>query len=41
VWQPPRLLIAWSLIPKLSVQSHTDVGLVSVISELSTPGVAG
>jgi hypothetical protein len=41
VWQPPRLLIAWSLIPKISVQSHTDVGLVSVVSELSTPGVAG
>ena len=36
-WQRPRLLIAWSLIPKISIESHTDVGVVSVVSELSTP----
>jgi hypothetical protein len=37
VWQPPRLLVAWSLIPELSIQSHTDVGVVSLVSQLTTP----
>jgi hypothetical protein len=36
-WQGSRLLAAWYVIPKLSLQAHADVGLVGVIMATHIP----
>jgi hypothetical protein len=37
VWQERRLLVSWSLIPEASVEAHSDVGLVGVVTASGLP----
>jgi hypothetical protein len=37
-WSGRQLLVAWSVIPDISLRSHTDVGLVSVVMRTTIPG---
>jgi hypothetical protein len=37
-WTGQKLLAAWAVLPKLSVESHEDVGLVGVAVAAETPG---
>jgi hypothetical protein len=37
-WSGNKLLGAWAVLPKLSVESHEDVGLVGVAFAADTPG---
>jgi len=32
-WQGRRLVVAWAIIPKISLNAHTDAGLVGVVVE--------
>jgi hypothetical protein len=36
-WQGRQLLVAWSVLPDVSLRSHTDVGLVSVVIRTTIP----
>jgi hypothetical protein len=36
-WRGPQLLVAWSILPDVSLRSHTDVGLVSVVTRTTVP----
>jgi hypothetical protein len=36
-WQDRRLAVAWSIIPKISLRSGADVGLVGTVVALPTP----
>jgi len=36
-WQDRRLAVAWSIIPKVSLRSGADVGLVGTVVALPTP----
>jgi len=37
VWQERRLLVSWSVIPEASVDAHSDVGLVGVVTANGLP----
>jgi hypothetical protein len=37
VWQERRLLVSWSVIPKVSVDAHSDAGLVGVVTASVLP----
>ena len=39
-WQDGRLAVAWSIIPKISLRSGADVGLVGTVVAIPTPGTA-
>jgi len=32
-WQGRRLVVAWAVLPRISLNSHTDVGLAGVVVE--------
>lgn len=36
-WTGRQLLVAWSVLPDASLRSHTDVGLVSVVTRTTIP----
>jgi len=36
-WQDRRLVVAWSILPKISLSSGADVGLVSTVVAIPTP----
>ena len=36
-WLGGQLLVAWSILPDVSLRSHTDVGLVSVVMRTTIP----
>ena len=36
-WMGRQLLVAWSILPDVSLRSHTDVGLVSVVMRTTIP----
>jgi len=36
-WQGRRLLVAWAIIPRISLTAANDVGLVGVVTETTTP----
>jgi len=36
-WTGRQLLVAWSILPDVSLRSHTDVGLVSVVMRTTIP----
>jgi len=36
-WRGRQLLVAWSILPDVSLRSHTDVGLVSVVMRTTIP----
>jgi hypothetical protein len=36
-WSGRRLLIAWSLSPRISLEGHTDVGLASIVTAVKIP----
>jgi hypothetical protein len=36
-WTGRRLLIAWSLIPKISLEAHADVGLAGIVTAVHIP----
>jgi len=36
-WHGRRLVVAWAIIPKISLNAHTDAGLVGVVVETKLP----
>jgi len=37
VWKERRLLVSWLVIPEASVDAHSDVGLVGVVTANGLP----